>query len=80
MTMLERQDILSSELLSNEDICKLYKVLPPHASALMTEWKRKLVVGGQELRVDMRGKIHRQDYFDATGTKPDTVVIQIING
>lgn len=80
MTMLERQDILASELLSNEDICKLYKVLPPHASELMNEWKRKLVVGGQELRVDMRGKIHRQDYFDATGTKPDTVVIQIING
>ena len=80
MTAIERQDILASELLSIDDISRLWALSKFEASRKMNEWKRKLVLGGQALRIEMRGKIHRQDYFDATGTKPDPVVIQIING
>ena len=72
MTMQERQDIFAKEYLSIEDICKLYDLLPPHASELMGKIRKKLTIGmNQELRLDIRGKLHIQDYLDYIGVKSD---------
>ena len=72
MTMLERQEIFAKEYLSIDDICKLYDLLPPHASSLMSKIKKKLTIGmNQELRLDCRGKLHIQDYLDYMGIKSD---------
>lgn len=72
MTMQERQEIFAKEYLSIEDICKLYDLLPPHASALMGKIRKKLTTGmNQELRLDIRGKLHIQDYLDYIGVKSD---------
>lgn len=68
MTMQERQEIFAKEYLSNEDLCKLYDLLPPHASELMNDIKKNLVIGkNRELRLNMRGKLHTQDYLDWIG-------------
>ena len=72
MTMQERSDIFAKEYLSIEDICKLYDFQPPHASAFMGKIRKKLTIGmKRELRLDMRGRLHTQDYLDAIGVSSD---------
>lgn len=77
MTMQERQEIFAKEYLSIADICKLYDILPPHASALMTKIRKKLTIGkAQELRLDVRGKLHILDYLDWLGVTSDRYSMQ----
>lgn len=77
MTMQERQEIFAKEYLSIADICKLYDILPPHASALMTKIRKKLTIGKeQELRLDVRGKLHILDYLDWLGVTSDRYSMQ----
>jgi hypothetical protein len=68
MTAQERQEMFAKEYLSIADIQKLYGINYPTASKFICDIKRKLTVGkGQELRLDMQGKIHIQDYLDYLG-------------
>lgn len=77
MTMQERQEIFAKEYLSIADMCKLYDILPPHASALMTKIRNKLTIGkAQELRLDVRGKLHILDYLDWLGVTSDRYSMQ----
>lgn len=75
MTVAERQDIFSKEVLTINDIMKLYDVEYNTASKLLCDMKRKLTIGqGKELRLEMSGKIHVLDYLDcmgATGARYD---------
>ena len=72
MTVAERQNIFAKEYLSVDDICKLYDLLPSHASAFMNEIRKKLTIGkGQELRLTTKGRLHIQDYLDWVGVKAE---------
>lgn len=72
MTMEERKAIFAKEYLSIDDICKLYDMLPPHASEFMNEIRKKLTIGmNRELRLKMRGRLHTQDYLDWVGVQSD---------
>jgi hypothetical protein len=75
--MVERQEIFAKEYLSVEDMCKLYDLLPPHASEFMQQIRTKLTVGmNRELRLTMRGRIHVQDYLDYLGVSSDRYAMQ----
>lgn len=68
MTTAEYNDILAKECLRAEDIQKLYGFNGSQASEFMNKLKYRLTkVMGRELRLDMRGRIHTQDYRDALG-------------
>lgn len=72
MTVQERQEIFAKEYLSVADFCKLYDMSQPNASALMCKMRNKLIFGmKQELRLDMRGRLHVQDYLDYLGVQSD---------
>jgi hypothetical protein len=72
MTMEERRDIFAKEYLSIEDFCKLYDILPPHASEFMGKIRKKLTIGmKKELRLDARGRLHVLDYLDYLGVASD---------
>ena len=72
MTMDERKEIFAKEYLSIDDICKLYDLVPSHASTFMGKIRKKLTIGmKQELRLDVRGRLHIQDYLDYIGVKSD---------
>ena len=43
MTVAERQNIFAKEYLSIDDICRLYDLLPSHASAFMNEIRKKII-------------------------------------
>jgi hypothetical protein len=78
--MQERLDIFSKEILSIKDVSKLYEWSEKQASEKILQWKKKLTIGrGQELRIDMQGKMHRQDYFDVMGIQPDPINITYLN-
>lgn len=65
MTVLERNDIFAKEYLGIDDIAKLYGLSYNRASILIREIKSKIKIGqGKSLRVEMRGKIHTQDYLE----------------
>ena len=65
MTAVERNDIFAKEYLGIDDIAKLYGLSYNRASILIREIKRKITMGqGKSLRVEMRGKIHTQDYLE----------------
>ena len=76
MTMMERGDIFSKEVLSIADIEKLYEVSYKQASELLLEMKKKLTGNGKELRVAIQGKIHTQDYLDWVGVTADRYSIK----
>ena len=59
MTYAEREEIFSKEVLTNEDIARLFKCSIPKASQIAHEIKRK--VGS---RIDFEGRVHVQDYLD----------------
>ena len=68
MTAAEYNDILAKECLRTEDIKKLYDFNDPQASEFMNQLKLKLTKKmGKELRLDMRGRIHTEDYREALG-------------
>ena len=68
MTNARREDIMSQECLSIKDIQELCDMPYPTASEYIRKLKTKLTIGmGRELRIDINGKIHTLDYFDAVG-------------
>lgn len=72
MTMAERQEIFAKEYLSIQDFVKLYDLTKSHASEMLNAIKRKLTIGqGKELRIDVRGKIHVEDYLEWLGVSSD---------
>lgn len=76
MTMDERSNIFAKEYLSIDDMCRLYDFSPPHASAFMGQIRKKLTIGmKRELRLDMRGRLHTQDYLDYIGVTSDRYAI-----
>lgn len=65
MTISEKSDMFAKEYLGIDDIAKLYGLSYNRASMLLREIKNKITIGqGKALRVDLRGKIHTQDYLD----------------
>ena len=68
MTEAERKEILLKDCLSIRDFMKLYDMPYPTAGEQIRKLKDKLTIGmGKELRVDVNGKIHTLDYFEAVG-------------
>ncbi len=59
MTLKEREEILAKDILSVKDVADLLGVTPKKASAIMCDIK---ACGGK--RIEMRGKLHTQDYLD----------------
>lgn len=59
MTLKEREEILSKDILSVKDVADLLGVSNKKASDIMC--KIKHCIGS---RVEMRGKLHTQDYLD----------------
>ena len=72
MTVQERQEMFAKEYLSIDDIGKLFDINYKMASAFIVKIKKKLVIGcGKELRLDINGKIHIEDYLDYIGVKAE---------
>lgn len=65
MTYERREEIFSKEYLTTSEIGEIFGVNECDASTLLNNIKRK--VGD---RLDKRGKVHIQDYFDAYGLNP----------
>ena len=66
MTFEEREQIFSKEVLSIEDMQRITGMDYNGASAVIRAAKRRLEIGKKrELRLDINGKIHMQDYLDA---------------
>lgn len=64
MTYEKREEIFAKELLSISDIQELYGFSYQQASRFLREIKTGFRLNGRELRIDMEGKIHVQDYLD----------------
>lgn len=77
MTAELRRDIFSKECLSIEDIGLLFDLDYNTASEKIREWKRKLEFQGKALRIDIRGKIHTQDYMDVMGVSGDRYSLEL---
>ena len=75
MTMQEREEIFAKECLDSKDFQKLYGVSYGKACEMIRHIKLRLTIGlKRELRLDMKGKIHKQDYYDwRDGVKGDAV-------
>ena len=72
MTVQERKEMFAKEYLSIDDIGKLFDINYKMASAFIVKIKKKLVSGcGKELRLDISGKIHIEDYLDYIGVKAE---------
>lgn len=65
MTYERREQIFSKEYLTNKDIAEIFGVDPSRGSVILGNIKRK--VGD---RLNIRGKVHVQDYFDAFDLNP----------
>ena len=78
MTMQERRDIFAKEVLTIEDFQKLYGMTQAQASKMMSDIRKKLIFGkGQELRLDMKGKLHTEDYLDWVGVRENRYSIEM---
>lgn len=77
MTAELRRDIFSKECLSIEDIGLLFDLDYNTASEKIREWKRRLEMNGKALRIDIRGKIHTQDYMDVMGVSGDRYSLEL---
>jgi hypothetical protein len=78
MTMQERRDIFAKEVLTIEDFQKLYGMTQAQASKMMGDIRKKLIFGkGQELRLDMKGKLHTEDYLDWVGVRENRYSIEM---
>jgi hypothetical protein len=80
MTMQERQEIFAKEYLSIKDMEALFGVTYPQASKMITDIKKRLTVGlKKELRLNVQGKLHVQDYLDYLGVSSDRYAMVEIN-
>lgn len=77
MNNARREEILSKERLSIEDIQELFGIGYQGAAKIIRDIRRGLVMNpkfnGQGLRLDMRGYVHTQDYLDYFGIKKQEV-------
>ena len=81
MTMIEREEIFAKEYLSIKDFEQLYDVNYNMASVLMRDIKTRLTLGqGKELRINISGKLHIQDYLDFVGVSADRYSINKKDG
>lgn len=64
MTYKRREEILSKDVMSVDEVCDLMGCDKSTASRIMTEIKTKLSKEGIEPRIKNRGKLHTQDYMD----------------
>ena len=81
MTMVEREEIFPKEYLSIKDFEQLYDVNYNMASVLMRDIKTRLTLGqGKELRINISGKLHIQDYLDFVGVSADRYSINKKDG
>lgn len=65
MTAVEKEDMFSKEYLNINDVAKLYGLCYNRASMLLRQIKFQIEqTQGKKLRVNLRGKIHTQDYLD----------------
>ncbi len=80
MTMQERQEIFAKEYLSIKDMEALFGVTYPQASKMITDIKKRLTVGlKKQLRLNVQGKLHVQDYLDYLGVSSDRYAMVEIN-
>lgn len=63
MTYEEREKIFSKEVLSIKDIMQLFDICQSEASVLLSTMRR-WAEANNSLRVNIKGKIHIQDYLD----------------
>lgn len=65
MTLAEKTEMFAKEYLGINDVAKLYGLSYNRASMLLRQIKFQIeVTEGKKLRVELRGKIHTQDYLD----------------
>ena len=68
-----RAEILSKDRLSISDIQELFGIGYQGAAKIIRDIKRKFNFTGKNLRLDMRGYIHTQDYLDYFGIEKKEV-------
>lgn len=61
----EQEEIFAKEVLTINDVSKLFEISHDSAAKLIRRWKMNLRISGSEIRLKKRGKIHMQDYLDA---------------
>ena len=64
MDFKRREEITSKDVMTIDEICELMCCTKSQASTIITEIKNKLAKEGVEPRLNIRGKIHTQDYLD----------------
>lgn len=64
MTFEEREQIFAKEVLSLQDIQGLLGFTYQQASAFVNTVKRSFIYNDVPLRIDMKGRLHTQDYLD----------------
>lgn len=62
-------EVLDKEVLTIDDFAKMYLMRYDEASKRIREIKAKLKLRGHELRLDVQGKIHTEDYIDFVNPK-----------
>ena len=71
MTMQEREEIFAREMLTIADIQALYLMKYQDAAKLIRDVKTDLQINskynGQGVRLDIKGRLHVQDYLDWIG-------------
>lgn len=64
MTAQEHEEIFAKEALTIKDVMKLFDLAYPTASEFIRKAKTKLKMNGNELRIDVQGRLHVLDYYD----------------
>ena len=64
MDFKRRDEIISKDVMTIDEICELMGYTKSQASNVITKIKNKLAKEGVEPRLNERGKIHTQDYLD----------------
>lgn len=64
MDFKRRDEIISKDVMTIDEICELMCCTKSQASTIINEIKNNLAKKGVEPRLNTRGKIHTQDYLD----------------
>ena len=64
MTKIERDNIMSKDVMTGADIQKLQGCNASQASRIITDIKYVIEKRGDKPRINQRGKLHTQDYLD----------------
>ena len=71
MTYVEREKIFSKEYIDIEDVRALYGMAYNDAAKLIRDIKRGFEIKGKQLRLNVQGKLHVQDYLDYYNLTPE---------